>query len=142
MPSTPPSGLFVLGMVIYLFAVTSLGLFLAMMATSMPQFPLRSMSVFMALELLSGGAAPLERRPMALQKILRFSPTKHFVVFAPAILFRGGDLKVIWPEFAWAAGIGVVLFVAAPQRFRKTLIEAQSWSICQPSNQKGLEVWK
>jgi ABC-2 type transport system permease protein len=119
-------GLFVLGMVIYLFAVTSLGIFLATQASSMPQFALLAMSVFMVLELLSGGATPLESMPEALQKIMQLSPTTHFVVFAPAILFRGADLKIIWPEFAWVAGIGVVLFVAALRRFRKTLIEAQS----------------
>jgi ABC-2 type transport system permease protein len=119
-------GLFVLGMVIYLFAVTSLGIFLATQATSMPQFALLAMSVFMVLELLSGGATPLESMPEVLQKIMQFSPTTHFVVFAPAILFRGADLKVIWPEFAWVGGIGAVLFVAALVRFRKALIEAQS----------------
>jgi ABC-2 type transport system permease protein len=48
------------------------------------------------------------------------------VTFAPAILFRGADFKTIWPEFAWVAGIGAVLFTAAVLRFRKTLIEAQS----------------
>jgi ABC-2 type transport system permease protein len=48
------------------------------------------------------------------------------VVFAPAILFRGADLKIVWPEFAWVVGIGLVLFVAALRRFRKTLIEAQN----------------
>jgi ABC-2 type transport system permease protein len=119
-------GLFVLGQVIYLFAVTSMGIFLATLATSMPQFALLAMSVFMVLELLSGGATPLESMPEALQEIMQFSPTTHFVTFAPAILFRGADLKIVWPEFAWVGGIGVVLFVAALRRFRKTLIEAQS----------------
>jgi ABC-2 type transport system permease protein len=128
-PGTPipgSIGLFILGMVIYLFAVTSLGIFLATQAAPMPQFALLSMSVFMVLELLSGGATPLESMPEVLQKIMQFSPTTHFVVFAPAILFRGADLKVIWPEFAWVGGIGAVLFVAALVRFRKALIEAQS----------------
>jgi ABC-2 type transport system permease protein len=119
-------GLFVFGMMIYLFAVTSLGIYLATLATSMPQFALLAMSVFMVLELLSGGATPLESMPEALQKIMQFSPTTHFVVFAPAILFRGADFNIIWPEFAWVGGIGTVLFVAALRRFRKTLIEAQS----------------
>jgi ABC-2 type transport system permease protein len=78
------------------------------------------------LELLSGGATPLESMPQTLQKIMQLSPTTHFVTFAPAILYRGADLGVIWPEFAWVAGIGAFLFTAALLRFRKTLIEAQS----------------
>ena len=57
---------------------------------------------------------------------MQFSPTTHFVTFAPAILFRGAGLDIVWPEFAWTAGIGMFLFTAAVLRFRKTLIEAQS----------------
>jgi ABC-2 type transport system permease protein len=117
---------FILGQIIYLFAVTSLGIFLATLATSMPQFAPLAMSVFLVLELLSGGATPLESMPEALQKVMQFSPTTHFVTFAPAILFRGADLRSVWPEFAWVAGIGAVLFTAAVLRFRKTLIEAQN----------------
>jgi ABC-2 type transport system permease protein len=118
--------LFILGQIIYLFAVTSLGIFLATLANSMPQFAPLAMSVFLVLELLSGGATPLESMPQTLQKIMQFSPTTHFVIFAPAILYRGADLRIIWPEFAWVAGIGAFLFTAALLRFRKTLIEAQS----------------
>jgi ABC-2 type transport system permease protein len=118
--------LFVLGQIIYLFAVTSLGIFLATLATTMPQFAPLAMSVFLVLELLSGGATPLESMPEALQTIMQFSPTTHFVIFAPAILFRGAGLNIVWPEFAATAGIGAVLFIAALLRFRKTLIEAQT----------------
>jgi ABC-2 type transport system permease protein len=118
--------LFIVGEVIYLFAVTSLGIYLATQATTMPQFAPLAMSVFLVLELLSGGATPLESMPEALQRIMQFSPTTHFVIFAPAILFRGAGLDIVWPEFAWTAGIGMFLFTAAVLRFRKTLIEAQS----------------
>ena len=77
-------------------------------------------------ELLSRGPAPLESMLATLQTIMQFSPTTHFVIFAPAILFRGAGLGIIWPEFAWVDGIGAVLFTAALARFRRTLIEAQS----------------
>jgi ABC-2 type transport system permease protein len=118
--------LFMVGQAIYLFAVTSLGIFLATLATSMPQFAPLAMAVFLVLELLSGGATPLESMPETLQTIMQFSPTTHFVTFAPAILFRGASFDIVWPEFAWVAGIGAVLFTAALLRFRKTLIEAQT----------------
>jgi ABC-2 type transport system permease protein len=64
--------------------------------------------------------------PETLQTVMQLSPTTHFVIFAPAILFRGAGLDIVWTEFAWVAGIGAVLFTAAILRFRKTLIEAQS----------------
>jgi ABC-2 type transport system permease protein len=118
--------LFMLGQIIYLFAVTSLGIFLATLATSMPQFAPLAMSVFLVLELLSGGATPLESMPEVLQKIMQLSPTTHFVTFAPAILFRGAGLDIVWREFAAVALIGAVLMTVALMRFRKTLIEAQT----------------
>jgi ABC-2 type transport system permease protein len=118
--------LFIVGQLIYLFAATSLGIFLATLATTMPQFAPLAMSVFLVLELLSGGATPLESMPEALQQVMQLSPTTHFVIFAPAILFRGAGLGTVWPEFAWTAAIGAVLFTAAVLRFRKTLIEASN----------------
>jgi ABC-2 type transport system permease protein len=118
--------LFILGQIIYLFAVTSLGIFLATLASFMPQFAPLAMSVFLVLELLSGGATPLESMPEALQTVMQFSPRTHFVTFAPAILFRGAGMDIVWPEFACVAGIGAALFTVALLRFRKTLIEAQS----------------
>lgn len=118
--------LFVAGELIYLFAVTSLGIFLATVARSMPQFALLAMSVYLLLNLLSGGTTPLDSMPERLQKAMQFSPTTHFVSFAQSILFRGAGLSVIWRDFAAVAAIGAVLFAAALARFRRTIAEAAS----------------
>ncbi|HEX5690131.1 MAG TPA: ABC transporter permease, partial [Roseiflexaceae bacterium] len=50
--------LFLLGMIIYLYSGTSLGIFLATLARSMPQFGLLAFPVFMVMILLSGGLTP------------------------------------------------------------------------------------
>lgn len=113
--------LFLFGAVIYLFAVTSLGIFLATLARSMPQFGLLALPVFIALNLLSGGSTPLESMPEELQKMVQVLPSTHFVSFAQAILFRGAGLEAVWPQFLALAGIGAVLFTVARLRFRKTL---------------------
>ncbi len=118
--------LFVFGELIYLFAVTSLGIFLATLARSMSQFALLGMSVYLVMALLSGGTTPLDSMPESLQKAVQFSPTTHFVSFAQAILFRGAGLDVVWRDFAAVAAIGVVLFTLALARFRRTVTEAGS----------------
>ena len=105
--------LFVFGELIYLFAVTSLGIFLATLARSMPQFALLGISVYLVMALLSGGTTPLDSMPESLQKAVQFSPTTHFVNFAQAILFRGAGLDVVWRDFAAVAAIGAVLFTLA-----------------------------
>jgi ABC-2 type transport system permease protein len=52
--------LFVAGEVVYLFSVTALGIFLATLARSMPQFALLAMPVFIVMNLLSGSNTPFE----------------------------------------------------------------------------------
>jgi ABC-2 type transport system permease protein len=118
--------LFALGQLIYLFAITSLGIFLATLARSMPQFALLGMAVYLVLNMLSGGNTPLDSMPVPLQRAMQLSPTTHYVSFAEAILFRGAGPDVVWRDFAAVAGIGAVLFTAALVRFRRTVTETQS----------------
>ena len=115
--------LFVLGEVVYLFAVTSLGIFLATLARSMPQFALLAMPVFIIMNLLSGSNTPFEAMPDWVQRIMLFSPSTHFVAFSQSVLYRGAGLDVVWPELARTAGIGVVFFTGALLRLRKTVSE-------------------
>jgi ABC-2 type transport system permease protein len=118
--------LFALGQLIYLFAITSLGIFLATLARSMPQFALLGMAVYLVLNLLSGGSTPLDSMPVPLQRAMQLSPTTHYVSFAEAILFRGAGMDVVWRDFAAVTGIGSLLFAAALVRFRRTVTEGQS----------------
>lgn len=118
-------GLFALGAGMYLFAVTSLGIMLSTIARTMPQFGLLSIPVFVVLNLLSGGATPLESMPETLQTIMQASPTTHFVKFSQAVLYRGAGLSVVWPQLLLISGIGLVFFIGALLRFRKTMSAAQ-----------------
>ncbi len=113
--------LFISGVMLYLFSVTSLGIFLATLARSMPQFALLAFPVFIVMNLLSGSNTPFESMPPLVQDIMRFSPSTHFVSFAQAILYRGAGIEVVWKEFSATALLGVIFFSAALMRFRKTI---------------------
>jgi ABC-2 type transport system permease protein len=115
--------LFLLGAAINLFATTSLGIFLATLARSMPQFALLLILVIVPLEMLSGGMTPRESMPVFVQNVMLAAPTTHFVSLAQAILFRGAGLSVVWPQFVALIAIGGVLFAVAMLRFRKTIGE-------------------
>lgn len=122
--AVPISGsipLYLSGTVIYLFSVTSLGIYLATLARSMPQFGLLTMIVYVIMLLLSGGNTPLESMPAQLQTIMQLVPSTHFVRLAQAILFRDAGLAVVWPQFVATAAIGALFFLAALLRFRKTV---------------------
>ncbi|NJO54403.1 MAG: ABC transporter permease [Bacteroidales bacterium] len=113
--------LFLAGSAIYLFATTSLGILLATVAPTMPQFGLLAIPVFIVMNLLSGANTPLESMPETLQTIVQVSPTTHYVAFAQAILYRGAGLDVVWPQIVVMVVIGAVFLAAALARFRNML---------------------
>jgi len=113
--------LFLTGAVLHLFAATSLGIFMATMARSMPQFGMLVVLVLLPLQLLSGNSTPRESMPMFVQTLMLAAPTTHFVAVGQAILFRGAGLTVVWPEFLVLAAIGAALFAISLNRFRKTI---------------------
>jgi len=118
--------LFVMDAILYLFSVTSLGILLATIARSMPQFGLLAFIVYLVLNMLSGGVTPLDSMPEWLQTVLRLSPTTHFFNSALAILYRGAGLESVWTEFVSVGLIGVVFFAAALGRFRRMITLMQS----------------
>ena len=92
--------LFGLGVALHLFAVTSLGIFLACIAQNMPQLGMLLILVLLPMQMLSGGSTPMESMPHWVQYVMQAAPTTHFVEFCQAILFRGAGLDVVWKPFA------------------------------------------
>jgi ABC-2 type transport system permease protein len=119
-------GLFLFGAMLHLFSTTSLGIVLATVARSMPQFGLLMILVILPLQMLSGGMTPRDSMPEVLQVIMLAAPTTHFVRFAQAILYRGAGLDVVWRDFVAITALGVVFFSIALARFRGAVARAQS----------------
>ncbi len=116
--------LFMVGVAIYLFFATAIGIFLGTVARSMPQLGLLYMLVYMPMNMLSGANTPLESMPHWLATIMQASPSTHFVSFAQSILYRGADIEVVWPEFLAVALIGGLFFSLAILRFRSVASQA------------------
>jgi ABC-2 type transport system permease protein len=113
--------LFLLVTALQLFATTSMGIFMATVARSMPQFGLLLILVLLPLQLLSGGMTPRESMPEVIQTLMLAAPNTHFVAAAQAILYRGAGLDVVWPQMLALLLIGGLLFRFSLQRFRKSL---------------------
>lgn len=113
--------LFVAGAALHLFATTSMGIFLATLARSMPQFGLMLVLVLLPMEMLSGGLTPRESMPQFVQSLMLAAPDTHFVMLAQAILYRGAGFGTVWPQFLALGAIGSVLFAIALARFRRTI---------------------
>src|SRR3990167_3616883 len=83
-PLAGPQPMFLAVTALYLFASTALGIFLATLARSIPQFGLLSIPVIIPMLLLSGGTTPLDSMPTWLQWVMQVSPSTHFVSLSQA----------------------------------------------------------
>lgn len=113
--------LFLFAAILHLFSTTALGILLATVARSMPQFALLMILAVVPLNMLSGASAPPESMPLAVQTVMLAAPTTHFVSLAQAILFRGAGLTVVWPQLLAITAIGAAFFAAALVRFRRSI---------------------
>jgi ABC-2 type transport system permease protein len=113
--------LFMLTAALHLFATASIGIFLATLARSMPQFGMLLVLVLLPLQLLSGGFTPRESMPSIVRTVMLASPTTHFVSAAQAILYRGAGFDMVWRQLVAIISIGTVLFLVSWVRLRKTV---------------------
>ncbi|NLC71985.1 MAG: ABC transporter permease [Desulfuromonadaceae bacterium] len=109
------------GVVLYLFFATALGIFLGTISRSMAQFALLIILVILSLMLLSGGNTPVESQPEWLQYITFFLPSRHFVSFSQVIIYRGGGIEAVWPQFLMVSAIGLGFFAYSLAIFRKSI---------------------
>ena len=113
--------LWFIGVILYLFFATALGIFLGTISRSMAQFALLIILVALVLMLLSGGSTPVESQPRWLQYLTYFLPARHFVSFSQVIIYRGGGLSAVWRQFLMVSAIGVAFFVYSLALFRKSI---------------------
>jgi ABC-2 type transport system permease protein len=113
--------LWFVGVVLYLFFATALGIFLGTISRSMAQFALLLILVIMVLQLLSGGSTPVESQPKWLQYVTYLLPARHFVSFSQVIIYRGGGINAVWLQFLMVAAVGLAFFVYSLGMFRKSI---------------------
>lgn len=116
--------LFMAGVVLYLFFATSVGIFLATIARTMPQLGLLFILVAVPLNLLSGSNTPLESMPAFLRTVMQAVPSTHFVSLAQAILYRGAGFEAVWQHGVMMAVVGSLFFGLGLLRFRKVAVQS------------------
>ena len=113
--------LYLAGVALHLFAVTSLGIFLACIAQNMPQLGMLMILVLLPMQMLSGSSTPRESMPLWVQDIMLAAPNTHLVELSQAVLFRGAGIDVVYKQFIMLFIIGSVLFWISLVRFRKSV---------------------
>ena len=113
--------LWLIGVVLYLFFATALGMYLGTTSRSMAQFALLIILVIVVLMLLSGGSTPVESQPPWLQYLTYLLPARHFVSFSQVIIYRGGGIAAVWRQFLMVTVVGLAFFVYSLKLFRKSV---------------------
>ncbi len=109
------------GIAIYIFAVSSLGMWLATLVPSMSEFALVGIPVYAVVNLLSGSATPVENMPDVMQKAVRYLPTNQFAEMMQGVVSRGADGWDFIPQLVVVLFWGVFFSVFAVLRFRAML---------------------
>ena len=115
--------LFLAGAALHLFATTAMGILMATLARSMPQFGMLVILVLLPLQMLSGGVTPRESMPPAVQHLMQLAPTTHFVSIGQSILYRGAGIDIVWPQFLALIVIATVLFSMSMLLFRRSVAQ-------------------
>jgi ABC-2 type transport system permease protein len=111
--------LFLFGATLYTITVATLGILMATVTSTMGQFALLAAPTLLIIQLLSGGATPMESEPVWLQYVMRIiCPTPYFVDFSQDVLYRGAGFSIVWPKLAAMTAIGAVYFAFSLKRFR------------------------
>lgn len=113
--------LLLLGTVIYVFAAAAIGIFLGTLARTMAQFALLMIMAVMPMMMLSGGMSPIESQPQWVQFVTWFFPSRHYVSFMQAIVYRGAGLDLVWKEFMTVLVMGVTFLAASLSLFRRSI---------------------
>lgn len=113
--------LLLLGTVIYVFAAAAIGIFLGTLARTMAQFALLMIMAVMPMMMLSGGMSPIESQPQWVQFVTWFFPSRHYVSFMQAIVYRGAGLDIVWKEFMTVLVMGVTFLAASLSLFRRSI---------------------
>jgi len=71
--------------------------------------------------MLSGFVFPIANMPEVVQWFTYLNLLRHFLVILRGIFLKGVGLGVLWPQYAAFAGIGLLVFAGAVNRFKKRL---------------------
>ena len=121
MPLIGSVPLYAVGLALFLFSVASLGIMIATFASTMGQFGMLMLPVYIVMNLFAGGASPRSNMPHAAQLISEYWPLTQFVKFSQDILFRGAGIEIVWGHMLIMGCIGVGFLWLALLRFQGML---------------------
>jgi ABC-2 type transport system permease protein len=105
----------------FLLPCLGFGLLISTISSTQQQAMMTTFFFFFPAMLLSGFVYPIANMPEAIQWLTHLNPLRHFLIIVRGIFLKGIGLPILWPQFLWLAGLGVVVLAFAVFRFRRRL---------------------
>ncbi len=111
-----------LGLLLFVIAVTGIGLALSALAATQQQALLGAFLFMVPSVILSGFATPIANMPDWVQVLTFVNPMRYFLVIVRSVFLQGAGFAQLAPEFWPMALIGLVTLSAAGWLFRKRVV--------------------
>jgi len=105
--------------VVYVFAMASLGLGIAVLARNLGQAMMLVLLTLYPMTLLSGAFSPPESQGTLMRTFSLLSPVRYYVDFGYQVIFKGNGLADVWPDVAGILVLGVAIFLLSVRRFTR-----------------------
>jgi drug efflux transport system permease protein len=108
-----------LGLVVFVLAITGIGLAISALAATQQQALLGAFLFMVPSIILSGFATPIANMPVWVQDLTLVNPMRYFLVLVRGVFLQGAGVSAITAELWPMALIGVVTLAAAGWLFRR-----------------------
>ncbi|WP_353226432.1 ABC transporter permease [Novosphingobium sp.] len=120
-PFTGSLWLFYPSLLVFLLAVSGIGMLISVVANTQQQAFLGMFALTVPVFLLSGYAAPIDNIPPFLQILAEANPAKHFLIVTEGLFLKGMPAADVFANTWPMAVIAVVTIAAASYLFRSRL---------------------
>jgi ABC-2 type transport system permease protein len=103
---------------LYVFAIASLGLTIAVLVRNVAQAMMLLLLILFPMLFLSGARNPAETMEPWMRYLSLLSPMRYYIDFGYQVLFKGNGLAYVWPDLLGIGVIGTLMFGFAVVRFR------------------------
>jgi ABC-2 type transport system permease protein len=105
---------------LYVFAMTSMGIAIAVLARNLAQALMIMILILQPMIFLSGAWNPPEAMSSWMRWLSLLSPLRYFIDFGYGVILKGNGLAFIWRDIAGIAVLGAILFSFSLAWFRRS----------------------
>jgi ABC-2 type transport system permease protein len=106
---------------LYVFAMTSMGIAIAVVARNLAQAMMIMLLILQPMILLSGAWNPPEAMISWMRWLSLLSPLRYFIDFGYGVILKGNGLDLMWGDIAGIVVLGAAMFSFSLWWFRKSL---------------------